>query len=178
LSEHTKYFAVEGVSPADIRETLRANRVVSIVENQPPDDDAAYRWVVVSAPAASGFTDGQFHYASQWPTLIALFERLLFFWMDEGQAGWRLTTADRGRVAEYEFPADVSSCPSREQIARLAEFCDVPSESLRPTLAADKAWEFCRAIGLPYLEMLDQDHSCGPDYRERGYSFLSSEISD
>jgi hypothetical protein len=35
VSEYTNYVAVKGLGPGDIREILRANRIVSIVGNDP-----------------------------------------------------------------------------------------------------------------------------------------------
>ncbi len=167
MSEYTRYFAVHGLTPQAAKARLIERSIHAVV-----DDTESGTWVVVSAPARSGFHDGQFVYDDRWAEMRRAFSKVCFFWVDEGQRGWSVRFARDGAESVFESTGDEVDAADVE---RLGDYFEVPAARLRPVAAASLAHAFCACVGLPYQEMNDQNH-CDFVLRDARVAVLASEL--
>lgn len=160
MSEYTSYFAVKADEPDNIRRALEAAGLRALVDDVsvgPPEP----RWTVVEAPHDAGFVDvdGSPVFSVRfdpWETLKATFPFVLHLFIEENGADWRLTVSRRGE-AELVLSFSADGAPlALAELERVSGFFGVPLDAT--TLRVGGAFDFCRAVGLPYLELEDQQH--------------------
>ena len=166
MSETTNYFAVKANAPTEVRQRLKAANIEAIVDADEADywflpasrRGGAIRWVAVSAPAQAGFSDaGVFCYADRFPALAALFPTLLHFRQPGGAAGWWLKVQMAETLLEKEIAPSGDTIFTESEANFLSACFEMPFAQMLPLLQAGKGGEFLNLVGIPFLEMNNQD---------------------
>lgn len=185
MSEYTKYFAVKSSSEQDVQSKLNSNKIKSVVDADKADyffsedckRNGVWNWVVVSAPANSGFSNGQFFYSDQFDQIGNIFSTYIFFYQDQDFTSWRLKIKIDNTIIEKQFKTGTESLFSENEKVMFATCFDKSFKELEPFLLAGKAAAFLNSVGIPYMEMNDQDLLPDQMFTEK-YSIFVDEIVD
>lgn len=154
-------------------ETLNDARIKSIV-----DGEGASSWVTVTAPADSGFRDGQFYYQDRFERLADIFPIMLHFFQEEDMRRWRLKLKCGEAIIEKSFDDDDAGGFTGAEMAVFEEAFGRDFAAMAPLLRVGKAADFLSSVGIPYFEMLDQDHSARLEFPGGRYAILSEDLVD
>lgn len=184
MSEYTKYFAVKSNSEKDVREKLNQANILSIVNADKDDywftDDTKrngiYQWVTVDAPANSGFKNGEFFYEERFDDLGKLFDVFLLFFQEEDLVDWSLDIKCLEYKKTIKVYRDEKIDLSNKDIEFLENVFDKKWSELKPFLTPEMGMEFLNFVGIPYMEMDDQDKVDESIVAGDTYSILASEL--
>ena len=185
MSEYTNYFAVKSSSEQDVLNKLTVARIKSVVDADKTDfwfssgyiRNGIYNWVTVSASANSGFDNGQFFYKDQFDNIGNLFDILVLFFQEEDLTNWNMKVKIENSIIEKQFVSDKETVFSENEKAHYSRCFDREFTSLKPLLQAGKSAGFLNFVGIPYMEMNDQD-KLSPQLFNDKYSLLSDELND
>lgn len=185
MSEYTRYFAVKSSSEGEVQNKLRLKKVKSVVDADRTDfwfaandtRNGIYNWVVVSAPADAGFDNDQFYYRDQFEVIGDVFETMLLFFQAEDFADWRLKIKVNNTIVEKKFSSDEETVFG-EADKNIFTLCfDKRFEDFQAFLQPGKAADFLNYVGIPYMEMNDQD-KLSPQLFGDKFSLLADELTD
>lgn len=124
-----------------------------------PDDS----WVIVEAPIITAFKiPGDYStfsvISNPWEKLTRVFNKVIEIYIEEGQKDWSLKVSVEEEEKEFYFHEESHvGTVSREEEESLVKTFGLSHAELEPVLRPGTPYEFCKRIGLPYLEMEDQD---------------------
>ncbi|MCC6338336.1 MAG: hypothetical protein IT380_30620 [Myxococcales bacterium] len=168
MSEYTRYFAVKSSSAIAVRDVLERAQIKSVVDaaedgfgfwgRYARERGTPYAWVVVTAPADSGFLeDGQFYHHDRFDHVAELFPVVISFFQEEDMRGWSLKIKTAETVTEWSFYDETSGDLSTADRTVFEEVFERAFEVLAPLLRPRKSSGFLNSVGIAYFEMLDQD---------------------
>ncbi|MGB4775248.1 MAG: hypothetical protein WBP45_08750 [Daejeonella sp.] len=184
MSEYTKYFAIKSSSEQEVKNKLNVSKIISIVDADIADywfldeykRNGDYSWVVVSAPAISGFDhNSQFYYTHQFDNLKGIFDDFIFFFQEEDRINWSIKLKSNNNIIEKIFYSDDMISFNDEEKDIFSKCFDKKFIDLEQFLLPGKSAEFLNYIGIPYMEMNDQDKLQTTIIKRENYSILASE---
>lgn len=183
MSEHTNYYIVQATSESEVQVMLENARLRSLIDADKEDywfmeqykRNGSYNWVVVAAPADSGFRDGTFFYEPQFDRMAQLFKIVVHFFQETHAGAWKITIAANGMQCKVvNEPGKEAQLTEGDKLF-LAQCFGKCFTELSPFLRAGKSWDFLNSIGIPYMEMTDQDKLPTEFFINR-YSLLECDI--
>lgn len=184
MSEYTRYFAVHGSSETDILRILNERRIPAVVDDEFREEDGVLRrWIPVAVPNDAGMRDGVFFSESRWPQFRSLFSKSLFFCLHSNHYDWEVSIATPGTLVDLSFTEDEQTLIDTALVQALSDYFGVAPETLRPHFneRAGSPYLFCKTIGMPFLEMFDQntcDSRQWVDAHAGRFAILSSQLAD
>ncbi len=185
MSEYTNYFAVKSSSEQEVQNKLSAKKIKSVVDADKTDywfaanykRNGIYNWVVVSAPANSGFYNGEFFHSNQFDEIGNVFDTLILFFQDEDLTNWNLKAKIDNTIVEKLFASDKETMFSENEKKLFSKCFDRDFNNFNPFFHAGKGAEFLNFVGIPYMEMNDQDKLPIQMFGDK-YSLLADELTD
>jgi len=185
MSEYTNYFAIKSSSEKKVQNKLSVKKIKSVVDADLNDfwfspnykRNGIYNWVVVSAPANSGFDNDQFFYNDQFNEMGAIFDTLILFFQEENFTNWRMKVKIENTIIEKKFVSNEETMFSENEKELFFKCFNQNFVDLLPFLKAGKGAEFLNFVGIPYIEMNDQN-KISTQIFDKQYALLASEISD
>lgn len=185
MSEYTNYFAVRSADEQEVQRRLNAAQIRSVVDadktgfwfSPPFKRSGDYNWVVVSAPANSGFENEIFFYRDQFEEIGHIFDTLIHFFQEEDMTRWTLKLKTGKTVIEKQFTPAEEIAFTENETALFSACFDKSFRDIQPFLQPGKAADFLNAVGIPYMEMNDQDKLPDQLFGDR-YALLAGEITD
>lgn len=187
MSEYTKYFIVKSSSEEEVKQQLHKAKIISIVDadtvdywfNEKYKRNGTYNWVVVSAPATMKGPDGEYKYENQFEKLQQIFDTVIFFFQEEDGSQWFLNIKTADHVIFKEFEQDKNTLFTDLEKQVISTCFNHLFEILMPLLQPGKAHEFLNFVGIPYMEMNDQDLvPANSKFFDNSYSILANEFDD
>ncbi len=184
MSEYTKYFAVKSSSSKEVRGKLNQSKILSIVDDDSDDyffekkykRNGLIAWVAVTAPPVSGSdTFGNYFQTDQFENFEKLFEEYVLFFQEEDAVDWILKVKSGDNVIEKSFEEAHKTEFSDKDKGVFSKCFERPFGEMEKLLIAGKAADFLNFVGIPYLEMNDQD-KCWLEASGEKYSFYAEEI--
>ena len=184
MSEYTKYFAVKGNSEQIVRDKLNQSKIVSIVDADVSDfwfdekykRNGKYNWVVVSAPATTGFSNGVFTYQNKFDALCEIFDDFILFFQDQNFTDWSIEVYSKKERFLVEIYQGKKLEISDKQIKILENLFNKSWSDIKPLLKIKQSYEFLNFVGIPYFEMNDQDQVPSSVVQGERFSVLGSEV--
>ena len=185
MSEYTRYFVVKSSSEEEVQSALNAARINSVVDADKNDywfspeykRSGSHDWVVVAAPADSGFQDNRYVHEDQFNRMAAVFQTLILFFQEEDMTNWSLKLKAAGTVVEKQFHSNKTVEFSEAEKSLFAGCFGRSFDEMRPLLKAGKASDFLNSVGIPYMEMSDQDKIPASLFKNK-HSLLAAEIKN
>lgn len=184
MSEYTRYFAVQGSSETDILRILNERRIPAVVDDEFLGEDGVLRrWIPVAVPNDAKTRDGAVLFEARWPKFRSLFSKSLFFLLHSNHYDWDVSIATPGTLVDLSFTEDEQTRIDVALLQTLSEYFGVAPEALRPHLneRAGSPYAFCKTIGMPFLEMFDQNTCDSRHWVEADagrFAILSSQLAD
>lgn len=183
MSEYTNYFAVKATSEKEVQVKLDAAKVRSVVDADKDDywvnpiyqRKGAYQWVTVSAPANSGFENSNFFYENQFEKISTVFQTLIHYFQAEDMESWSIKVKHKYVVVEKLFSLGNHPIFTEDEKLLFSQCFDKDFFVLNKFLQASKGAEFLNFVGIPYMEMNDQDQIEIHTFNDR-YSLLANEL--
>ena len=183
MSEYTQYFIVKEDSEADVKKRLNNSKTTSIVDSDKDKywffdiykNQTTPNWIVVTAPPESGTIDGQYKYENKFSTMCNIFETVVLFFEEENGSDWKLDIFFKGTLLSKNIYAEkiVAFTPIEKQL--MESVFETEFIEMAPFLIPGKSVYFLNAMGIPYMQMNDQDY-CNIEPTDTNYSFLASEL--
>ncbi|MGD2151788.1 MAG: hypothetical protein PVG79_00880 [Gemmatimonadales bacterium] len=180
MAENTHYFAANVRDPAELKRLLIEEKIPAIID--PCEYEALGRGRFADRPA-----DEQWllllSNSENWDRLTGLLERLVEIEDFEGRL-WRLAVSWNGQALRGTFYAEdseqESTVYSAAELGFLSRFFNKDESVFARYLKWGCAAEFCAAVGIPFIEMVDQDSTIAiPKLDDAaGYVFLADEVPD
>jgi hypothetical protein len=184
--EHVDYYAVKRAPLEEIKARLQQAKITALIADGvllKPE----HKWVVVGAPRLMGFkVPGDFStfsvFYDPWEELKKSFRRIFRFFVEEGYRDWSITCGLDGEERSFEFYERTTPYNyTKEDKEYVSVLFELPFEDLVPVLKPGcyeprmrVVWKFCGLVGLPFLEMEQQDKlAC---VVPRGTVMFSSEL--
>lgn len=185
MSEYTNYFAVKSSTEQEVQNKLSLKKIKSVVDADKTDyffstnylRNGVYNWVVVSAPANSGFDNGHFFHCDQFDEIGAVFDTFILFFQEEDFTNWNLKVKVNNTIIEKQFISDEETLFSESEKNLFSMCFDKNFIDLQPFLQAGKGADFLNFVGIPYMEMNDQDKLPTQMFGDK-YSLLADELID
>lgn len=185
MSEYTNYFAVKSSSEQEVQNKLSVKKIKSVIDADKTDywfttnytRNGIYNWVVVSAPANSGFDNGQFFHCDRFDEIGAVFDTLILFFQEEDFTNWNLKVKVNNTIVEKQFISDKETVFSESEKNLFSTCFDKNFIDLQAFLQAGKSADFLNFVGIPYMEMNDQDKLPIQMFGDK-YSLLADELTD
>ncbi|HSG81051.1 MAG TPA: hypothetical protein VLC48_02280 [Gemmatimonadota bacterium] len=180
MSENTHFFAVHGREPGELKQALVRERIPAIID--PCEYEAMGRTRFSELPEDQRWLLLLTH-TDNWGRLTGLIERLAEIGDYQGQF-WNVGVSWQGRELWGTFYAghveEESTQFTVEELEFLSRFFNKERASFEPYLTWGCAAEFCAAVGIPFIDMLDQDSTITiPKLGDpAGYVFLADEVPD
>ena len=181
MSENTHHFAANVRDPAELKRLLVREKIPAIIDlcenyswlgrgswDDLPEDD---RWLVLLT------------HTEDWDRLTGLIERLVEI-MEYERQFWHLGVSWNGQVLRGTFYAEhieeESTVFTAEELDFLSRFFRRDRSVFERYLSWGYHAEFCAAVGIPFLEMVNQDTSSAPPKLDdpEGYVFFADEAPD
>ncbi|MGR8930780.1 MAG: hypothetical protein ACU836_09080 [Gammaproteobacteria bacterium] len=191
MSEYTQYFAVRASSGRSVKDKLQAAKVLSLVDDD--SDDYGFlpeykrhgniQWVAVLAPALWEPT-----YRSRLEDIRRIFESGILFFQEENCRDWSLSLWHNGDAIEKKFYDYEEGYEDDEEYEEI-HFSDAEKRlisnlfhkdfgELEPLMQPGNAERFLNFVGIPYMELNDQNQVRSGIAKEGEYSILVEDISD
>jgi hypothetical protein len=180
MSEYTNYFAVKADSKQFVKCKLNEAKILSIINADESDfwfadeykRNGKIQWVTVEAPAI--FID---EYKDRFNDLKSLFANLMWFFQEENGRDWRaLIYSNNTEISITVYENEVVSFTDTEMTVISSLFSKDFTE-IKPLLYPGKGSEFLNFVGVPYMEMSDQNQIPESIIRDNQYSFLVDELN-
>ncbi len=183
MSEYTQYFIVKAASENNVKQHLNEAKIASIVD---PDKEKYWfedahkkqntpNWIVVTAPPESGTIDGQYCYENKFNAICTIFETVILFFEEENASDWSLDIYCKGTLlSKKHYSGKNIDYTSSEKII-MEDVFEIEFDKMAPLLGPGKSAPFLNTIGIPYMQMNDQDN-CSIETTATNYSFLASEL--
>lgn len=185
MSEYTQYFIVKSSSELEVKQKMNKAKILSIIDSDKKmywftdeyKNKNASNWIVVSAPADSGFKNGEFYYKDKFEDISKIFEIVIFFFEEENASDWRIHLKHDKGILFKEFYAgkDIPFTETEKQI--MEEVFEKEFKHLERFLKPGKSADFLNFNGISYMEMNNQNQ-LGITNDNENYSFLASELGD
>lgn len=185
MSEYTNYFVVKSSSEQEVQNKLNNAKIKSVVDADKTDywfsanytRNGVYHWVVVSAPANSGFDNGHFIYNDQFDKIANVFNTLILFFQEEDFSNWKIKVKTGNTIVEKQFEENKETVFSENEEKLFSQCFDDDFLNLKPLLQAGKSADFLNFVGIPYMEMNDQD-KIPAQMLGNQYALLADELID
>ncbi len=185
MSKYTNYFVVKCSSEQEVQRKLDIAKIRSVVDADKTDywfstnyvRNGTYNWVAVSAPANSGFENGLFFYSDQFDKIGAIFETFLHFFQEEDLTNWNIKVKVENSIILKHFTTDKETVFSNNEKVLFSKCFDKVFTDFEPFLQAGKSSDFLNFVGIPYMEIHDQDKLPIQMFGDK-YSLLADEVID
>lgn len=183
MSGYTNYYIVQATSETEVQVVLEDARIKSLIDADKDDywfterykRNGNYNWIVVAAPANSGFKDGMFFYETQFDKISQYFKIVAHFFQEEHMGVWRIEIAANGIQCKIvNEPGSETKVTENDKLF-LSQCFGKNFSDLAPFLKSGSSADFLNFIGIPYMEMTDQDKLPMELFLNR-YSLLESDI--
>ena len=171
MSENTNYFAVKSSSAIEVQRKLNAAKVLSVVD----EDVHGYwfsakypktgnKWVVVTAPSQLNVVDGEvsttdiYNAIQDVSTRVrGIFNTVVHFQQAGNSSDWRLKINCGDRVAEKYFSLDEENVFAEADKIVFTKCFDKNFMEMETLLQSGTGADFLNFVGIPYMEMNDQN---------------------
>jgi len=187
MSEYTQYFAVKSSSEITVQEILNKAQIVSIVD---ADKDRfffskeykkaeGYDWVSISCPASKGYDiNSNYTYTHQADNLKGIFDELIYFFQEENMIDWLIELKYFDKVIKKRIYSNEEILFSDSEKEIFSKCFNKSFNDLESLLLPKKGPDFLNFIGIPYMELNDQDLIRESIAKDNKYAFLPNELLD
>lgn len=146
MSEYTNYFATKSVSQVELISKLEESEISSIVEDLEKENN----WQIFYCPSSS-------QDFPVWEKIGEKFQKVIELFVEEDRKRWLIKTSLNGELREFKFYSDEKLNFTDDEKKYLSDLFEMEYSQLEEVLAYGKAYEFTKVIGLPYLDIMDQN---------------------
>lgn len=144
MSEYTNYFATRSEKLDSLKVKFLEKGITAVI-----DDIESNDWLLFYCPYR--FSDD-----GLWSTVKEILPNILEIYVEEDGKRWSLRGSINEKERFFEFYSENDTLISEEDEKFLSELTGVSFENFKNFLKMGAQYDFCKAINLPYLELMDQ----------------------